>query len=125
MDDEKRLGIILAQNIQYYLDREKMNRKELANRLNVSVSSVGFWLTGSKIPRSDKIDAMCKIFDCSRKDLLLEHTEHNRLPLSQEERIMKYALKIAGLSQNSRDLVYQFIDFQIAQEKGSDNAPTE
>ena len=113
MDNEKELGTILAQNIQHYLDRDKMSRKELADRLGVSTSSVGFWLTGNKIPRSDKVDAMCRVFGCRRSDLLTEQTGHQKYTLSAEDRIMQYALKIAQMTARSRDEVFNFIDFKL------------
>lgn len=116
MSDEQELGVILAQNIQYYLDRDKLSRKELADRMGVSLSSVGFWCTGSKIPRADKLDMMCKIFGCERSDLLLKHPLHQKLDSATNNRLLQYSLKIAELSPDMRERVFSYIDF-ITQRK--------
>ena len=53
----------IADNINHYMNYYKISRKELAERLNVSTATVGYWCTGKKIPRMSKIDEMCKIFN--------------------------------------------------------------
>ena len=63
---------IVANNIRYYLDRSELTQKEFAKLLGVGQTSVYNWLNAIKIPRSDKIDAMCNIFSCKRADILLE-----------------------------------------------------
>lgn len=72
MDNEEQLGRIVGSNINYYLDVNGMSKRELAAKLGVSETSVGNWCSGVKIPRIDKIDRMCRIFDCKRANILSE-----------------------------------------------------
>ena len=72
MKNETEIARIIAANIAYYMTRSNLTRQELADRIGVSVSSVGFWCTGVKIPRMDKVDKMCSVFGCTRTELLSE-----------------------------------------------------
>lgn len=47
-----------------------ISQAELARKLNVSSAAVNTWCRGLKVPRMDKVDAMCKIFHCNRSDLI-------------------------------------------------------
>ena len=63
---------VIASNIQYQLKLNEMSRSTLAARLGVSVATVGYWCTAQKIPRMDKVDAMCEVFHVTRSQILLE-----------------------------------------------------
>ena len=53
-----------------------MSQEELANMLNVSRQAVSKWESNSSYPETDKIVALCKIFNCSMDELIgLKHTE--------------------------------------------------
>lgn len=60
----------IANNINRLLAYNKITRSELAKRLDVSSAAVGYWCIGKKIPRMDKIDMMCDIFNVSRHEIL-------------------------------------------------------
>lgn len=62
---------IIAMNIRQLLIDYKLTRADLAERLGVSTATVGYWCTGKKIPRMDKVDAMCDTFNVTRSQLLL------------------------------------------------------
>lgn len=66
---------VFARRLKYYLDLHEMAQSDLAKRLGVSVTSVSNWYNAIKVPRMDKIDKMCAIFNCLRKDLTLESSE--------------------------------------------------
>lgn len=60
----------LGNNIKTYLAMHKMSQLELAQKLDVTPAAVSTWCVGIRAPRMDKIDAMCKIFSCTRSDLM-------------------------------------------------------
>lgn len=62
----------IAKNINKYMKHYQISRGELAKRLGVTQSTVGYWCTGQKIPRMDKIDGMCQIFNVQRKHIVSE-----------------------------------------------------
>ena len=73
---------IIASNIKYQLALHEMTRSALASHLGVSVATVGYWCTAQKIPRMDKIDSMCKIFNITRSQLLSESSSVSAIPSS-------------------------------------------
>ena len=66
---------IFANNLKRMLDAKKMTGAELARRLDCSKSIVTDWLKARKLPRMDKVDKMCLIFNCTRVDLICKPEE--------------------------------------------------
>lgn len=81
---EQEFNQIFSNNLKRYMEKYDISRAELAKRLNVSLSSVGFWCAGTKCPRMDKIDRMCEIFGCLRKDLLEDHSSDESYYINPE-----------------------------------------
>lgn len=52
-----------------------INQRDLAQRIGVSEASVSNWLKGVKVPRVDKINKICEIFNCDYSELISEPTE--------------------------------------------------
>lgn len=63
---------ILSKNIKRYMFLANLNQSELAKKVGVSTAIVSEWLSGKKVPRMDKVDKMCRIFGCTRDDLVTE-----------------------------------------------------
>ena len=68
--NESDFNKIFAENLKYYLSINNMTQAELAHKLSVSAASVTNWCRAVKSPRVDKVDMMCKIFNCRRSDLV-------------------------------------------------------
>ena len=64
------INLTLARNLRHYLSTFNMTQEQLAQKIGVSSQAVSFWCSGKKSPRMDKIDKMCKVFNCSRSDLI-------------------------------------------------------
>lgn len=71
---ENSFNAIFATNLRKYLSYYDMTQVDLSKRLGVGTTSVYNWCNGVKTPRMDKVDAMCRIFNCKRSDLISEHT---------------------------------------------------
>jgi repressor LexA len=67
---ERKFNEIFSERLRYYLNKYNMTQLELSKRLGVGTTSVYNWCNGIKTPRMDKVDAMCKIFNCKRSDLI-------------------------------------------------------
>lgn len=61
---------ILSRNIKRHLHERDMTQLDLARALGVATSTVSDWLNKKKSPRMDKVDAMCRIFNCRRSDIM-------------------------------------------------------
>ena len=69
---EKEFNEIFSKRLRYYLTLNDMTQLDLARALGVGTTSVYNWCNGIKTPRMDKVDSMCKIFHCMRRDLMEE-----------------------------------------------------
>ena len=65
----------IAKNIKSQLSKNRMNQRTLAKQLGVSPATVSTWIRGEKMPRADKIDALCSLFHITRADLLDEQND--------------------------------------------------
>lgn len=61
---------MFSKKLRYYLEKYNMTQLDLSKRLGVGTTSVYNWCNAIKTPRMDKVDAMCKIFNCNRSDLI-------------------------------------------------------
>lgn len=75
---EKDFKQIFSSRLKYYLNKYEMTQLELSKRLGVGTTSIYNWCNGVKIPRMDKVDAMCEIFHCKRSDLMEEPNDNNK-----------------------------------------------
>ncbi len=72
---EQDFNLLFSKNLNYYLDKNDKTQLDLANHLGVSTSAVSAWCRGIKIPRMDKVDAMCKYFGIKRSDLMEDKSD--------------------------------------------------
>lgn len=70
--NEKDFNSLFSKRLRHYLNENDMTQVELANKLGVGTTSIYNWVSGLKTPRMDKVDAMCKIFNIRREDLLTD-----------------------------------------------------
>ena len=86
---------IFANNMKYYMNRYGYNQTSLGEKLGVSHSTVATWVTGVNFPRITKIEALCKLFNCSKADLLqIEQHDLSSNEKMQMDRLMIYAQKL-------------------------------
>lgn len=74
---EKDFNILFGNNLKYQLSINNISQVELANKLNVSATSVSNWCKGTKTPRMDKVDAICELLGIRRSDLMSDKTEQS------------------------------------------------
>jgi len=57
MDDDFRASF--ARNLKFYMAREGKSQADMAKRMKVSATTVSDWCNGRKVPRADKLQAIC------------------------------------------------------------------
>lgn len=62
----------IAQNLQFLRKRDKITQEALADKLDVSRQAVSKWETGEAYPETDKLLAICDLFDVSLDKLMRE-----------------------------------------------------
>lgn len=75
--EERKFNEIFSKRLRYYLSQNNMTQLDLATLLGVGTTSVYNWCNGIKTPRMDKVDSMCRIFNCKRSDLMEDKSSTN------------------------------------------------
>ena len=73
----------MADNIQYYLDKHNMKRKDLVDMIGVPYTTICSWLSADAYPRIDKVEKMAQVFGISKADLVEKRVSYN--PTAQSE----------------------------------------
>lgn len=72
--DQTEFKKLFAKNLRRVMAEREKTQYDIAAALDVSQPSVSTWMTGKKVPRMEKIDALCSYLNCRRSDLLENHT---------------------------------------------------
>ena len=62
--------MIMAQNIQRYMDQRGISRQQLCDALDIKYTTLRDWLKGITYPRIGKVEAMANYFGCEKSDLI-------------------------------------------------------
>jgi len=68
---------IFANNLTRQLADHHKTQSDLAKHLDVSTAAVAYWCTGQKMPRMDKIQAICDFLYIKKTDLLDENNSED------------------------------------------------
>lgn len=61
---------IFAKNLEYYIKKNNITQKELAEAIGVSSPALNDWIKGKKFPRIDKIEKLADYFKILKSDLI-------------------------------------------------------
>lgn len=70
---EKELKEIFSANLRRLLDEHDKSQADLRRYMGVSSATASDWCNGKKIPRADKLQAICIWLNCEMSDLLGEY----------------------------------------------------
>ncbi len=73
---------IFSVNLNHYLKLNDMTQLDLQSALakkgiKVATSSISYWCSGQKLPRMDKVDAICDVLHLRRSDLINDKSEED------------------------------------------------
>lgn len=68
--EPKEYSKIIANNLRRLAYEKGVEQKDIAEAIGVSRTIVSQWMNANRTPRMDKIDALCKYFNCSRMDIM-------------------------------------------------------
>ena len=72
---------IFRDNIFFLLSKSGEQQMDIANAVGVANSTVSAWLTGEKLPRIEKMEALAEHFGVSVVDLLSPRNTKKRIPV--------------------------------------------
>ena len=85
---------VMAANIKYYMNVNKVNAKELSKALKVPYTTVLSWIKAEYYPRIDKIEMMSDYFGILKSDLIEEKQKqptNDGLSIKKKEFMQKVA----------------------------------
>jgi transcriptional regulator with XRE-family HTH domain len=71
------MKVYIAENLQYLMDRERLNQSELADKIGVSQSNVNYWLKGKGYPKLEMIITICELFNVAVGDFITHLIDAN------------------------------------------------
>jgi transcriptional regulator with XRE-family HTH domain len=75
---------VLGERIKELRKEHKMSRKELSEKLGVSLSAIGMYEQGNREPDGSKLKRLCEIFGVSLDYLMGRKTAQRTLPQSND-----------------------------------------
>lgn len=79
--EKSKYGRIIARNLRRLLIEKDKTQADLCHDLGINKGTVSSWCNGTRIPRMDKIDMLCRYLGCTRSDLM---EERRKSPLEEE-----------------------------------------
>lgn len=73
---EKNINEIFIENLNKYLNAVNMTYSELADKLNVSKSTVSMWINKKSLPRMEILDKIADLFNVSTANLLVDNKNY-------------------------------------------------
>lgn len=68
----------IANNIKKYRLSMHMEQSELAEKLHISNKTISSWECGRTEPKMGMVEAMCRIFGCTKDELIGTDTEQDQ-----------------------------------------------
>lgn len=66
---------LVARNLKRIAYENGKTQADIARDLHISKATVSSWMTGTRLPRMDKVDLLCHYFNCKRSDIMEEQKE--------------------------------------------------
>lgn len=111
--EEKDVKVIFARNLNNLMRDNNVSRAEVAKVTGASISAVGTWCTGVKIPRMDKVEKLAKYFHCLKSDLIEEKT-NSPAPIKSTREWLEDLLVSRRIIKPGEDLTDNQADMLIA-----------
>jgi len=109
-------------NLEYLRKGKKLSQEDLADKLDVSRQSVSKWESGAAYPETEKILAICKIFDCTLDELMNQDMREEKLEESRKYTFNDFLKSVTGIvdrsirmvtSMNARSLIKFVLEIGI------------
>ena len=77
---------IVARNLRRIMFERDKTQTDIVNALGYSKQAVSAWMNGTRTPKMDKIDALCKYLNCKRSDIMEDpNNRHQTRDVSDDQ----------------------------------------
>lgn len=84
MVSREEYGKTIAKNLRRIMLEHEKTQADLARELDISKATLSSWMNGTRTPKMDKIDMLCKYFNVSRSAIMEEDAHRKTLRISKE-----------------------------------------
>ena len=74
---------IFAKNLNYYMNKNKKDRNDIARDLDLPYTTITSWCKGEFYPRIDKIQLLANYFGIQKSDLVEEKASSKEMPINK------------------------------------------
>lgn len=106
----EKLNKTFSENLNYFMELRGKSQADLARALGVATSSVSAWCKGQKVPRSDKVAAICRFLLISMNDLLSERPAEQTFEQLLWDNYGVMLRKFGELSEADKQIVVDLVE---------------
>ena len=92
-------------NLEYLRKGRKLSQEDLADKLGISRQSVSKWESGAAYPETDKMLALCKLFDCTLDELMNQDMQEEKLEESRKYTFNDFLKSVTGIVDRSIKMI--------------------
>lgn len=92
-------------NLEYLRKGRKVSQEDLADKLGISRQSVSKWESGAAYPETDKMLALCKLFDCTLDELMNQDMQEEKLEESRKYTFNDFLKSVTGIVDRSIKMI--------------------
>lgn len=118
--DEDAFKRTFGKNLTEALQLREMSQRELARSIGVSSTTASQWCQGKKVPRADKIDAICTVLNIKRSDLMLDKEERIIIEIKPTPDEVDIARRIARLNAYHKAMIEMMLKAAEQEEQKKD-----
>lgn len=114
--NENEYAKIISKNLKRILYEQGKSQTDIVKDLNINKATVSSWVSGTRLPRMDKIDLLCHYLNVSRSDIMEDHSDSpsghisKQISLSPKEIIL--IVRYRSASSGIRDAVDKLLDLE-------------
>lgn len=103
---------IMAKNIQKLMHTNGIDRKKLADDLNISYTTISDWVNGKTYPRIDKIELLANYFKVTKSQLVESGNSLSKDDSKDLDKMLDSAMSFNGkpMSENDREVIRAYLE---------------
>lgn len=112
---------IMAKNIQKLMHTNGIDRKKLADDLNISYTTISDWVNGKTYPRIDKIELLANYFKVTKSQLVESGNSLSKDDSKDLDKMLDSAMSFNGkpMSENDREVIRAYLEGKFGNKWGN------
>lgn len=114
--NENEYAKIISKNLKRILYEQGKSQTDIVKDLSINKATVSSWVSGTRLPRMDKIDLLCHYLNVSRSDIMEDHSDspfgHISKKMSLTPKEIRLIVRYRSASSGIRDAVDKLLDLE-------------